>query len=251
MRKIIGAAVSRLEGPEKVSGRALYATDMILPGMLWAKILRSPIAYGRIRKIDTRKAAGLSGVAAVITGDDVKGLLIGRKIYDMPVLASEVVRFFGEKVAAIAAQTEAIAEEALDLIEVEYEELEALLDPADAVKPSASLLHPEVAGYRGLLHPIDAPSNVVVDLTWHKGDVEAGFRESDIVVENTFTTQAVHQAYIEPHSCVVHAKQGRRRGHLGLLQSAVRAARAGRIGVPSIGGKFRRPPVLHRRLFRR
>jgi len=208
MSKIIGAAVPRLEGPEKVSGRAIYATDMVLPNMLWAKILRSPIAYGCIRKIDTSKALGLSGVAAVITGEDVKGLLIGRRIYDMPILAAEVVRFMGEKVAAVAAQTEAIAEEALDLIEVEYEELEASLDPAEAVKPSAPLLHPDVAGYRGLLHPIDAPSNVLVDLTWHKGDVEVGFGESDIVVESTFTTQAVHQAYIEPHSCIVQAKEG-------------------------------------------
>lgn len=206
-RKIIGTPTQRLEGPEKVSGRAIYATDVVLPNMLWAKAQRSPVSYGRIKKIDTRKAEALPGVRAVVTGEDVKGLLIGRKIYDMPILAGEAVRFIGEKVAVVAAESKAIAEVAVDLIEVEYEELEPLLDPLEAVKPSAPLLHPNVQSYRGLLHPIETPSNVFVDMIWKKGDIEAGFRESDMVVENTFTTQLVHQAYIEPHSCVVQARE--------------------------------------------
>ena len=86
--------------------------------------------------------------------------------------------------------------------------MEPLLDPLQAIEPDAPLLHPNVSGYRGLLHPIETPSNVFVDMNWKKGDVEAGFRESDIVVENIFTTKPVHQAYIEPHACVVQA-QGR------------------------------------------
>ena len=204
--KIIGTPTQRLEGPEKVSGRAIYATDVVLPGMLWTKVLRSPISYGRIKKIDTSRAAALPGVCAVATGEDVKGRLIGRKIYDMPILADGIVRFIGEKVAAVAAQSEAIAEQALELIEVEYQEMEPLLDPLEAVKPTATLLHPKVTGYRGLLHPIETPSNVFVDMTWKKGDVEAGFRESEIIVENTFTTKPVHQAYLEPHACVVQAR---------------------------------------------
>jgi CO/xanthine dehydrogenase Mo-binding subunit len=204
--KIIGIPTQRLEGPEKVSGRAIYATDVVLPGMLWAKVLRSPISYGRIKKIDMSRAAALPGVCAVATGEDVKGRLIGRKIYDMPILADGLVRFVGEKVATIAADSEAIAEQALELIEVEYEEMEPLLDPLEALKPTATLLHPKVTGYRGLLHPIETPSNVFVDMTWKQGDVEAGFRESDIIVENTFTTKPVHQAYIEPHACVVEAR---------------------------------------------
>ncbi|HMA81080.1 MAG TPA: hypothetical protein VKR81_09330, partial [Candidatus Binatia bacterium] len=85
--KIIGTPIQRLEGPEKVSGRAIYATDVRLPGMLWCKVLRSPISYGRIKNIDARRALELPGVHAVATGEDVKGLLIGRKIYDMPILA--------------------------------------------------------------------------------------------------------------------------------------------------------------------
>src|SRR5262245_8431785 len=204
--KIIGHSTPRLEGPEKVSGRAVYAADVVLPDMLWAKVLRSPISYGRIRKIDTSLAEALPGVNAVATGQDVKGRLIGRKIYDMPILAEDIVRFVGEKVAAVAAESEEIAEAALELIDVEYEELEPLLDPLEAAQPDAPLLHPHVRKYRGLLHPIGTPSNVFVDLTWQKGDVEAGFRDSDIIVETTFTTQAVHQAYIEPHACVVHAR---------------------------------------------
>jgi CO/xanthine dehydrogenase Mo-binding subunit len=204
-RKIIGSAVQRLEGPEKVTGRAIYATDVVLPGMLWAKVLRSSIPYGRIKKINASRAAALPGVCAVATGEDVKGRLIGRKIYDMPILADGVVRFIGEKVAAVAAESEEIAEAALELIDVEYEEFEPLLDPLTAAERSAPLLHPQVQQYRGLLHPIDTPSNVFVDMTWKKGDVESGFREAEVIVENIFTTQPIHQAYIEPHACVVRA----------------------------------------------
>ena len=125
----------------------------------------------------------------------------------MPLLADGIVRFIGEKVAAVAAESEAIAEAAVDLIKAEYEELEPLLDPLEAIKPTTILLHPNVASYQGLLQPIETPSNVFVDMMWRKGDVEAGFRESDVIVENTFTTKPVHQAYIEPHSCVVQAKE--------------------------------------------
>ncbi|MBM2802593.1 MAG: Ald Xan dh protein [Deltaproteobacteria bacterium] len=205
LKKIIGVPTPRSEGREKVSGTAIYATDVVLPNMLWAKALRSSIPYGRIKKIDTGKAEALPGVRAVVTGADVKGLLIGRKIYDMPVLPDDVVRFIGEKVAVVAAESEEIAEAAVELIDVEYEQLAALLDPLEAVKPGATLLHPDVQGYRGLLHEIKTPSNVFVDMTWTKGDIEAGFRDADILVENTFTTQLVHQAYIEPHACVVRA----------------------------------------------
>jgi len=204
--KIIGVPTPRSEGPLKVSGRAIYATDVVLPDMLWAKALRSPIPYGRIKKIDARRASAIPGVRAVATGEDVRGLLIGRKIYDMPILADGVVRFIGEKVAAVAAESRAIAEQALELIDVEYEEMQPLLDPLEAVKPSATLLHPKVSAYRGLLHPIETPGNVFVDMTWKKGDLKAGFSQSDIIVENTFTTQPIHQAYIEPHACVVQTR---------------------------------------------
>lgn len=204
----VGIPSPRVEGEQKVRGGAVYAVDVVLPEMLWAKVLRSPIAHGRIKRIDTAKARALPGVQAVLTGADLAGARIGKKIIDMPLLADGVVRYAGEKVAAVAAETEAIAEAALDLIEVEYENLPAVTDPIQAMSPGAPLLHPNVAEYQGLLHPIDEPSNVFVRLNWKKGDVEEGFRQSDVIVENTFTVPAVHQGYIEPHCSVVRIHPG-------------------------------------------
>ncbi len=199
----IGIPSPRVEGEQKVDGGALYAVDMSVPDMIWAKVLRSSVAHGRIKKIDHSKAAALPGVHAVLTAADLSGAKIGKKIVDMPILADQVVRYRGEKVAAVAADSEAIAEAALDLIDVEYEDLPIVTDPLRAMAPDAPLLHPDLAEYKGLLHKIEVPSNVFVHLTWKKGVVEEGFRQSDVVVENTFTVPAVHQAYLEPHSSLV------------------------------------------------
>jgi CO/xanthine dehydrogenase Mo-binding subunit len=203
-KQVVGNSTPRVEGALKVTGKAVYAVDVTLPGMVWGKLLRSPISSGRIKRIDTSKAAALPGVRAIITGEDSAGLKIGRRLYDMPILADGVVRFTGEKVAAVAADDELIAEEAVNLIEVEYEDMEPVLDPLEAMKPGAPLLHPDVMTYKGLPRPLQAPSNDFIYITWKKGDIEAGFRQADIVVENTFTTPVVHHAYIEPHSCVVN-----------------------------------------------
>jgi len=199
----VGIPSPRVEGEQKVGGGAVYAVDVTLPEMLWAKVLRSPIAHGRIKKIDTSKARALPGVKAILTGADLTGARIGKKIVDMPLLAEGVVRYVGEKVAAVAAESEAVAEAALELVDVQYEELPVVTDPIQAMSDSAPLLHPHLGEYKGLLHKIDAPSNVFVRLNWKKGEVEEGFRQSDVVVENTFTVPAVHQAYIEPHCSVV------------------------------------------------
>jgi CO/xanthine dehydrogenase Mo-binding subunit len=199
----VGIPSPRVEGEQKVSGGAVYAVDVGLPDMLWAKVLRSPVAHGRIKKIDATAALALPGVKAIVTGADLAGAKIGKKIVDMPILADGVVRYVGEKVAAVAAESEAVAEAAVDLIDVEYEDLPIVTDPLQAADPSAPLLHPHLADYKGLLHKIDTPSNVFVHLTWKKGEVTEGFRQSDVVVENTFTVPAVHQAYIEPHSSLV------------------------------------------------
>ncbi|HLN84694.1 MAG TPA: xanthine dehydrogenase family protein, partial [Candidatus Binatia bacterium] len=144
-------------------------------------------------------------VKAVFTGQDVTGLRIGRCIYDTPIVADGVVRFIGEKVAAVAAESRLAAEQAIDLIEVEYEELEPLLDPVEAAKPDAPVLHPDLLSYRGLPVPVENLSNVFAYLKWGKGNVEEGFKQADIIVENTFTTQVTHQSYLEPHACVVKA----------------------------------------------
>ena len=125
---VIGTSVPRVESAEKVTGRAVYAVDVSFPDMLWGKVLRSLIAHGGIKRIDISKALALPGVKAVITGRDAAGVKIGRQIYDMPVLADGVVRFIGEKVAAVAADSEEIAEQARDLIDVAYEEISALFD---------------------------------------------------------------------------------------------------------------------------
>lgn len=208
--QVLGLPSPRVEGEEKVGGKAIYAVDVTLPGMLWVKVLRSPVAHARIKRIDVSNAARLDGVSSILTGRDLTGTKIGKMIVDMPLLADGVVRYVGEKVAAVAAETEATAERAAALIDVDYDELPAVTDPVDAGQPSAPLLHPEVANYRGLPQKLDAASNVFVQLTWKKGDVIQGFHQSDVIVENTFRVAAVHQAYIEPHSCVVrvHADGG-------------------------------------------
>lgn len=204
-KKVVGNPTPRVEGEDKVTGRAKYAADITLPGMLWGRLLRSPIPSGRIKRIDASRARQLRGVKAVVSGEDVTGLKIGRRLYDMPILADGVVRFIGEKVAAVAAESEMIAEQALELIEVEYEELEPVLDPVKAMEPSAPIIHPDVVTYKGLPDKLAAPSNDFIYKTWKKGDLGIGFKQADLIVENTFTTNQVHQAYIEPHSCVVKA----------------------------------------------
>jgi CO/xanthine dehydrogenase Mo-binding subunit len=204
-KQVVGNPTPRIEGELKVSGQAKYAVDITVPGMLWGKLLRSPIASGKIKRIDTSKAEKLDGVRTIITGQDCTGLKIGRRLYDMPILADGEVRFIGEKVAAVAADSELIAEEAVGLIDVEYEETEPILDPIEAMKPEARLIHPDVVNYKGLPNPLKEPSNDFIYMTWGRGDIEAGFRQADVIIENTFTTPSVHHSYIEPHSCVVKA----------------------------------------------
>ena len=201
----IGRSITRGEGPDKVSGKAVYAADISLPGMLWGKILRSPYPYARIKNIDTSAAEALPGVHAVVTGQDMPGAKIGRRMVDMPVLAQDVVRFVGEKVAAVAAIDNETADEALLLINVEYEELDPVYDAEEAMKTDAPDLHPDMASYVGLPEPPSGIRNAFAHITWEKGDVNQGFKESDLIFEHTFNAQLMHQGYIEPHACVVSA----------------------------------------------
>ena len=205
--RAIGQSVVRGEGPDKVTGRTIYAADVSLPGMLWGKVLRSPFPHARIVSIDTTEAKAVPGVHAVITAADLPESLVGRRLRDMPVLAREVVRFVGEKVAAVAAETEEAAEEALLLIDVEYEELDAVFDAHEAMEPDAPTLHPELSGYEGLPQPKSDINNVFAHITWGQGDVDQGFAEADLVFEHTFNAQLMHQAYIEPHACVVSTEE--------------------------------------------
>ena len=146
---IVGSPVLRAEGPDKVTGRSIYAADVELPGLLWGKILRSPYPHARIRRVDAAKARRLPGVRAAITGQEIPGHFVGKMIRDMPVLCWDVTRFVGDRVAAVAADTLEAAEEALALIDVEYEELRAVFDPLEAMQPDAPRIHGEVSAYGG------------------------------------------------------------------------------------------------------
>lgn len=202
---VIGAPVPRIEGPEKVTGRAQYAADISLPGMLWGKILRSPVPHARIKSIDGSRARRLPGVHAVVTGRDVPGHYMGKILRDMPVLCWDRVRYVGDRVAAVAAESPEIAEEAIRLVEVKYEELPAVFDPLEALEPTAPQLHDNVAAYDGFPFErrADDLHNGQTRLFWTKGDVERGLREADLVLEHTFRIPSRHQGYLEPYASVM------------------------------------------------
>ncbi len=199
----IGQPTPRLEGTEKVTGTTRYTADLDLPGTLWGRCLRSPWPHARITHIDASRATRVPGVHAVLTGADVKGVRYGRRLHDIPVLAEERVRFVGERVAAVAAEDKDAAEEALLLIDVEYEELPAVYEPQDALATDAPILHPEVNGYVGLPAPLETPSNAFVRDVWSKGNIDEGFAQADLIIEGTYTVPRQHQAYLETHSCLV------------------------------------------------
>jgi carbon-monoxide dehydrogenase large subunit len=199
----IGQPTPRVEGQDKVTGAMQYTADVALPGTLWGRALRSPWPHARIVRIDTSRAQQVPGVHTVLTGADVRGIRYGRRLFDVPVLAEDRVRFVGERVAAVAADDRDAAEEALVLIEVEYEELPAVFDPLAALEEGAPILHPEVNSYLGLPKPLEKPSNAFAWDTWSKGNIDAGFAQADLIIENTFTVPRQHQAYLETHSCLV------------------------------------------------
>ena len=203
--KVVGTAVPRAEGSDKVSGRTLYAADVNLPGTLWAKILRSPHAHARILNIDVSKAQRIRGVKAILTGSQVQGHLIGKQIRDMPVLCWDRVRFVGDRVAAVAAESVDAAQEAVNVIDVDYESLAAVFDPLEAMQLSAPRLHDDVTVYDG--GPKDKLAadlhNGLTRLAYKKGDVEKGFREADLVLEHVFHIPGRHQGYLEPHAALV------------------------------------------------
>jgi CO/xanthine dehydrogenase Mo-binding subunit len=201
--KIIGHSTPRTDNTGKVTGEACYTSDVLLPGTLWAKTLRSPHSHARIKRIDISRAEKAPGVRAVLTGNDVRGILYGRRYRDISVLAQDRVRFLGERVAAVAAETLEQVEHALDLIDVDYEELPAVFDPESALQEGAPLIHPDVGSYKGLPKPLEHPTNRFVYDVFTRGDVQAGFVQSDLVVENTFTVPRVHQSFLEPHCCLV------------------------------------------------
>ena len=210
-RLVIGQRVPKQEGVEKVTGKAQYGADVSRPGMLWGKFLPSPYAHTRIKRIDVSKARQMPGVFAVITGEDLPGL-VGEisqtapapEEFDIPsrgkqVLAWKKVVFSGQPVAAVAALTPSLAEEALAAIDVEYEVLQPVLDVLEAMRDDAPLIHDNVF-METFAGKADRPSNVAKLTELSRGDLEKGFAEADLVVEESFRTAMVHQGYIEPQA---------------------------------------------------
>jgi len=186
---VIGKAVRRIDAPSKVSGRLRYAADMTMPGMLHVQVLRSPHAHARIIAVDTSAAEAMERVEGVITCADVPGVDgFGVFVNDQPIMARGKVRYVGEAVAAVAAEDPLVASRAVAAIKVVYDALPAVFDPDDAMRPGAPALHDY------------APDNITKHIPIRVGDVEKGFAESDLVVEETYSTQAIEHAYLEPEA---------------------------------------------------
>src|SRR5438034_7299057 len=212
--KGIGLSILRPDAPEKVTGVVQYVADLSPRGLLHAKLLRSPHAHARILKIDVSKAKALPGVRAVLTARDIPELKPKAPTRAHAVLAIDRVVFAGQPVAAVAADEAAIAEEALDLIEVQYEVLPAAIDPLKAMQPGApgvaelgteadtseALAHSAVAMAKSTETPNAKAVNVSQTAGVKRGDVAKGFAESDLVLEHTYRLPMVHQGYLEPHA---------------------------------------------------
>lgn len=217
--KVIGTRPVRHDGLEKVTGQALYGADYSLPGMLHGKVLRSPHAHALIKSINVDKALKYPGVYAVITGADfpeVKGvmaqvgeLLVNTHYLSLNVMARDKVLYDGHPVAAVAATNKHVAEEALRLIEVDYEVLQPVMTAEEAMKPNAPMLLPELRTRfmadrtdPGSPEGPDRPTNIASHIQFQRGDLEAGFKGADFLVEREYTTSTVHQGYIEPQNAL-------------------------------------------------
>ena len=217
--RVVGTRPIRHDGADKVAGRARYAADVALPGLLHGKILRSPHPHARIRSIDATRALALKGVRAVVTAADLpeasasladleEGAMVNYGFYSRNVLAREKALYRGHAVAAVAAVDPQVAEEALGLLDVDYEVLPPVLNARDAMKEDAPILHERLLtmstpAFRvGAYGDADAPdgTNVANHFEFRLGDPEEGFRQADVVVEREYHTRPVHQGYIEPHS---------------------------------------------------
>ena len=249
--KVVGTRPIRHDGVDKVTGKALYGSDINLPGMLYGMVLRSPHPHARIKSIDTSKAEAHPDVKAVVTSKDLAPVppaarqpVLGAAA-SANILARDKVLYESHAVAAIAAVNPHVAEEVLSLIEVEYETLPAVITVEDAMRPDAPILHEHWTGDDG-----SADRSNIADHVQHKfGDIDKGYREADLVLEREFRTKTVHQGYIEPQNATAWWTPGGRltiwtssQGHFGIRDNT-----AGILGVPvsnikvipmEIGGGF-------------
>jgi CO/xanthine dehydrogenase Mo-binding subunit len=209
--KVVGTRPIRPDGVDKVTGRAMFGADMVLPGMLWGKVLRSPHAHAKIVSIDASKAMKLRGVHAVVTADDFPNIaseeaFVGEGPMNFRDLSRNCIArgkalYEGHAVAAVAAASQAIADQALELIDVKYEVLPYVIDVEAAMADDAPILHDDL--FTAGVEPKPAkPSNIAKRVYYHKGNIDAGFKDAEVIVEGRYTTEPVHQAYIEPHACL-------------------------------------------------
>ncbi|MBT7334397.1 MAG: xanthine dehydrogenase family protein molybdopterin-binding subunit [Gammaproteobacteria bacterium] len=254
----IGTRPIRPDGLEKVTGKANFGADTTQPGMLHGAVLRSPHAHAQINAIDPADALALDGVYAVVTAADFPArtdISVGRKRFFENILASKKTLYNGHPIAAVAAQTKALAEQAAQLIRVDYTVLEHVLDMREAMQPDAPLLHEDMFT-QGLPTPPEKPSNISQFTTLTKGDVAAGFAQADVIIERTFTTPMVHQGYLEPHACVADKQADGNchlwcssQGHFGIRDMAALALGmdTGQICVQpaEIGGGFGGKTVVY------
>ena len=202
--KIVGSRPPRPDGVDKVTGRARYGADAFAPGQLVGLILRSPHAHAKIKKIDTSKAEKLPGVKAVITSADLPDLTKGdRSQFDMleNCMARDRALYDGHAVAAVAAIDAETARKALKLIKVDYQVLPHVTDVDEAMKPNAPIVQPHIRTV-GVNPPPTKASNIAQRTEFGHGDVEAGFKRADVIVERSYKTEQTHQGYIEPHACL-------------------------------------------------
>ena len=231
--KVLERNHPRVDAYDKVTGRATYASDVYLPGMLACKLLPSTRSHARIVRLDTSKAAEHPGVRCVITGTDFPDVRFGSgALRDRYVMPREVVNFVGEPIAAVAADDEAAAQEAIELIEVEYEDLPAVVNPLSAMGSSAATVHPELEDYEG--YGFTLGHNVSTLLDADRGDVEQAFKDADVVVEDVYRSQGINQGFLEPMACVADVEPN---GRLVIYASTqgpyqIRAALAGALEIP-------------------
>src|SRR5580692_289323 len=200
--KVVGTRPIRPDGVDKVIGRASFGADMTMPGMLWGKVKRSPHAHARIVKINTDRARKVPGVHAIVTADDLPNIaneeaFVGEgpmnfRDLSRNCMAADKALYDGHAVAAVAATSASIAEEALDLIDVEYEVLPHVIDVEAAMADGAPVLHDDLFT-QGVEPKPTKPSNVAKKIGFNKGNIEEGFKQAEVVIERRYTTQPVHQ----------------------------------------------------------
>ncbi len=247
--KTVGKSVPKFDALEKTTGEAQYIADIKFPGTLYLKVVRSTIPHGYIKSINYKKALQLEGVRGVITGEKID-FLAGICIYDQPPIAKNKVRFVGEPVAVVVAKNEKVAERATKLVEVEYEKLPHVLDPIEAIKEDAPIIHEELGNYFHLptFNPIPG-TNIFHHYHLEKGDIKRGFKESDTIIERDFVFPHIAHAQLEPHGAIAKWSKGNELHIYSSTQAPfiVRGALARmfnlpqtniRVSVPYLGGGF-------------